>query len=201
MQPDYYNNLDKIIEKIWAMLTEAVENRDFPFHIPVFICGSKNNFDGRIVVLRGVDKKNRTIKFHSDVRSIKIKIIKKFSPVSFLFYDKSQKIQLRILGNAKVNYNNRVTKESWRKTAHMSRKCYLAGSGPGTKKQNPTSGLNDDFENLKYTMEESEKGYKNFSVIETKINSIEWLFLAVKGHRRAKFNYKNGNIKKYWLTP
>ena len=71
-------NSDKIIEKIWAMLTEAVENRDFPFHIPVFICGSKNNFDGRIVVLRGVDKKNRTIKFHSDVRSIKIKIINMF---------------------------------------------------------------------------------------------------------------------------
>ena len=36
---------------------------------------------------------------------------------------------------------------------------------------------------------------------ETKIKSIEWLFLAAKGHRRAKFEYENKTIKKSWLTP
>ena len=29
----------------------GLENRDLPFHIPVFICGNKNTIDGRIVVL------------------------------------------------------------------------------------------------------------------------------------------------------
>ena len=35
-------------------------------------------------------------------------------------------------------------------------------------------------------MEQSEVGYKNFTVIQCKVKSIEWLYLAAKGHRRAK---------------
>ena len=82
-----------------------------------------------------------------------------------------------------------------------SRQCYLAESGPGSDSKNPTSGLNKDVENLNYNTKESEKGYKNFAVIETKINSIEWLFLSAKGHRRAKFFCENTIVKKNWLIP
>ena len=56
-KPDYYNDLDKIYLKIWNLLDSGLKNRDAPFHIPVFICGNENNFDGRIVVLRGIDNK------------------------------------------------------------------------------------------------------------------------------------------------
>ena len=48
-------------------------------------------------------------------------------------------------------------------------------------------------------MEQSEKGYKNFTVIQCKIKSIEWLHLAAKGHRRAKFYLQNN--KEHWLVP
>ena len=56
-------------------------------------------------------------------------------------------------------------------------------------------------------MEESEKGYENFTVIQCKIKSFEWLYLAAKGHRRAKFEFANNLgsettfIKKTWLVP
>ena len=46
----------------------------------------------------------------------------------------------------------------------------------------------------------SEEGYKNFSVIICKIKSIEWLYLAAKGHRRALINFK-GAKKFTWLVP
>ena len=49
-------------------------------------------------------------------------------------------------------------------------------------------------------MEQSEDGYKNFTVIKCKIKSIEWLYLAAKGHRRAKFEFGD-NKKVYWLVP
>jgi 3-hydroxyisobutyrate dehydrogenase len=48
-------------------------------------------------------------------------------------------------------------------------------------------------------MEQSEEGYKNFTVIKCYIKSIEWLYLAAKGHRRAKFDFKT-NINT-WLVP
>ena len=58
-KPYYYNDLDKIYSKIWDLLISGLKNRNAPFHIPVFICGNKDKPDGRIVVLRGVDKKEK----------------------------------------------------------------------------------------------------------------------------------------------
>ena len=55
------------------------------------------------------------------------------------------------------------------------------------------------LENFDYTMEQSEDGYKNFTVIKCKIMSVEWLYLAAKGHRRAKFDVETS--KNAWLVP
>ncbi len=200
-KPDYYNDLDKVYLKIWELLKKGLQNRDLPFHIPVFVCGNEKNFDGRVVVLRGVDEIEKKIWFHSDIRSNKIKMIKSNPRAVFLFYDKNEKVQLRISGNTKINYQNNITKNSWSKTAHMSRQCYLGDKSPGLKAAMPTSGLSDEVDNLKYTKEESEVGYKNFCVIETFIKSIEWLYLAAKGHRRAYFSLKNNSLEKKWLIP
>ena len=200
-KPDYYNDLNKIYLKTWDLLENGLANRNAPFHIPVFICGNQNIFDGRIVVLRGIDQKNKKIWFHSDIRSNKVKILKKNSVASLLFYDKGEKIQLRIFGSTKINYKNNATKKSWKKTAHMSRQCYLGDESPSSNASNPTSGLTPAVDNLKYTIEESEVGYKNFCVIEIFIKSIEWLYLASKGHRRAYFNLNKNQVEKKWLIP
>ena len=135
------------------------------------------------------------------MRSKKIKILKGNKQASFLFYDKNEKIQLRISGNAKKNYQNNMTLKSWGNTIHMSRQCYLGNKAPGANASEPTSGLTADVDNFKYTIEESEVGYKNFCLIKTFITSIEWLYLAAKGHRRAHFSLKNNSIEKIWIIP
>ena len=200
-KPDYYNDLDKIYSKIWNLLKTGLQNRDAPFHIPVFICGNENKSNGRMVVLRGIDEKEKKIWFHSDIRSNKIKILKSNSEGTLLFYDKSEKIQLRIFGYTKINYKNDMAKKSWGKTAHMSRQCYLGNKSPGSNTLEPASGLTSDVENFKYTIEESEIGFENFCIVETFIKSIEWLYLAAKGHRRAYFSLKNNSLEKKWLIP
>jgi len=107
------------------LLEKVLLNRNSSFHIPVFICGELKIFDGRVIVLRGIDKKNKFLWFHSDIRSKKIKILKSNTQASFLFYDKKEKIQLRVFGETKINYQNIKTEKSWKKTVHMSRQCYL----------------------------------------------------------------------------
>ena len=199
MQPAYYEDFNEIKKKIWLMLDDAVTNRDSQFRIPIFICGDQSDFDGRIVVLRKSDQQNNLVQFHSDIRSDKIEKLKKNPKASMLFYDKEEKIQVRLKVECTVNYNNEITKESWSKTQHISRKCYLVDNGPGTESDIPTSGLKPELDNFEFTMEQSEKGYKNFTVIQCKIKSIEWLYLAAKGHRRAKFNLENK--KDIWLVP
>ena len=195
----YYENSKEIEKKIWNLLSNAVKDRSSEFRTPVFICGNEEEFDGRIVVLRKADQQNNLIQYHSDIRSSKIGKIRKNPNCSILFYGKEEKIQLRIKALCEINYSNNVTKESWEKTGHISRKCYLVTNGPGTKSNKPTSGLDNKFNNFDFTKEESEAGYKNFCVIKCKIKSIEWLYLAAKGHRRARFEIDTN--KEYWLVP
>ena len=199
MQPAYYENLVEIQNKYWSMLDDAVTNRGSPFRIPVFMCANQNEIDGRIVVLRKSDRKNNLLQFHTDFRSLKVEILKKNNKASLLFYDKEEKIQLRVKVNCEINNQNSITEESWKKTQHISRRCYLTDSPPGTISKNPTSGMISQLEDFDYSMEQSEEGYKNFTVIKCKIKSIEWLYLAAKGHRRAKFDFENS--KNAWLVP
>ena len=199
MQPAYYEDFKEIKKKIWSMLDDAVTNRSSQFRIPIFICGDQSDFDGRIVVLRKSNQANNLVQFHSDIRSDKISKLKNNKNASMLFYDKEEKIQVRLKVECTINHDNEITKESWSKTGHISRKCYLVDNGPGTESPNPTSGLNPELDNFEFTMEQSEEGYKNFTVIQCKIKSMEWLYLAAKGHRRARFEIDNN--KEYWLVP
>ena len=199
MQPIYYEDFTEIKNKIWSMLDGAIKDRASPFRIPVFICGKQDDFDGRIVVIRKSDQSNNLIQYHSDIRSNKIAKLKSNKNASMLFYDKDEKIQVRLKVECTVNHDNEITKESWLKTGHMSRKCYLVDNGPGTESPSPTSGLKPELDNFEFTMEQSEAGYKNFTVIQCRIKSMEWLYLAAKGHRRARFDIENN--KEQWLVP
>ena len=199
MQPAYYENFEEIQNKYWSMLDDAVTNRGSPFRIPVFICAYQDEVDGRIVVLRKSDRANNLLQFHTDLRSPKVEILKKNNNASLVFYDKEEKIQLRVKVECEINNQNSTTEESWKKTQHISRRCYLTDSPPGTTSENPTSGMISKLEDFDYTMEQSEEGYKNFTVIKCKINSIEWLYLAAKGHRRAKFDLETN--KNVWMVP
>jgi 3-hydroxyisobutyrate dehydrogenase len=195
----YYENFREIEKKIWLMLGDAVTNRKSPFRIPVFICGEKSDFDGRIVVIRKADKDNKIVQFHSDIRSDKIKKLKKNTNAAILFYDKDEKIQVRLKVECIINHANKVTEESWSRTQHISRKCYLVDNSPGSESSIPTSGLKPELDNFEFSKEKSEEGYKNFTVIQCKVKTIEWLYLAARGHRRARFDLKNN--KKIWLIP
>ena len=110
-----------------------------------------------------------------------------------------EKIQLRVKVTCEINNKNSVTEDSWKKTQHISRRCYLTDDAPGSISGKPTSGMISKLEDFDYTMEQSEKGYENFTVIKCNIKSIEWLYLAAKGHRRAIFNFENN--KNNWLVP
>jgi len=199
MQPAYYENFEEIKNKYWSMLEDAVSNRASSFRIPVFICSHQDEVDGRIVVLRKSDRENNLLQFHTDFRSPKVEILKNNNKASLLFYDKEEKIQLRVKVNCEINNQNSITEESWKKTQHISRRCYLTDSPPGTSSENPTSGMISKLEDFDYTMDQSEEGFKNFTVIKCNIKSIEWLYLAAKGHRRAMFDIENK--EESWLVP
>ena len=197
--PNYYNNIDLILDEIWSLLQRGVADRNEDFRLPVVIVSATDSAEGRIVVLRGAFKDKNILRFHTDFRSSKIKSLKENKKIYFVFYNKKRKIQVRAEGMAIVHKDNEITKEAWTKTQMMSRKCYLSPQAPGDFINDSASDLSKDMGNEIPTYEQSEIGYKNFCVIESKIKSFEWLYLASQGHRRAKFMLDEN--KSTWLVP
>ena len=197
--PNYYNNIDLILDEIWSLLQRGVADRNEDFRLPVVIVSATDSAEGRIVVLRGAFKDKNILRFHTDFRSSKIKSLKENKKIYFVFYNKKRKIQVRAEGIAIVHKDNEITKEAWTKTQMMSRKCYLSPQAPGDFINDSASDLSKDMGNEIPTYEQSEMGYKNFCVIESKIKSFEWLYLASQGHRRAKFMLDEN--KSTWLVP
>ncbi len=197
--PDYYNNIDLILDEIWTLLQKGVSERGEDFRLPVVIVNSEEGADGRIVVLRGAFKDKNILRFHTDYRSPKIDYLKKNKKIYFVFYSKRRKIQVRAEGIVTIHKDNEITKQAWTKTQMMSRKCYLSPQAPGDLINESASDLSKDMGGTLPTLEQSEIGYKNFCVVESKIKIFEWLYLASQGHRRAKFMIDEN--KSSWLVP
>ena len=200
--PDFYNNKDLIFDEIWTLLSRGVVDRSEDFRLPVVIVNKGQISDGRIVVLRGAFKDRRVLRFHTDLRSSKIEALKENNNIYFLFYNKKRKIQVRAKGEATIHFKDKITDEAWKKTMIISRKCYLATNAPGSVSENPHPGYPKELEGKNPKIEDTEIGYENFCVVESKIKEMEWLYLASQGHRRAKINIEdNGSINTKWLTP
>ena len=199
--PDFYNNKDLIFDEIWALLSRGVVDRSEEFRLPVIIVNKGDFADGRIVVLRGAFKDRRVLRFHTDLRSSKVEALKNNQNIYFLFYNKKRKIQVRAKGLATIHHKNSITEEAWKKTQVVSRKCYLATNSPGSISAEPHPGYPKELEGKNPNIEDTEVGFENFCVIESKIDEMEWLYLASQGHRRAKLILKDEDVKTVWLIP
>lgn len=97
--PNYYNNIDLILDEIWSLLQRGVVDRNEDFRLPVVIVSATDSAEGRIVVLRGAFKEKNILRFHTDFRSSKIKSLKEIKKFILYFIIKKEKyrFELRVL--------------------------------------------------------------------------------------------------------
>jgi pyridoxamine 5'-phosphate oxidase len=195
-------DLADIEKDCWIrMLNGSLKSKD-AMHNPVVANIENGIVSMRTVVLRKVDTKNKTILLHTDIRSGKWNGLEKNNVVSWLFYDAQSRFQIRVGGIAKLHHNDSIADEAWGRSSANSRKIYLGDKAPSEISDIPTSGLDAKFESNNPTLEETEIGRKNFGVVVTKVNWVDWLWLSSSGHRRAKFKYDSElNLKGSWLVP
>ena len=189
------NNPVEIYNQIWFFLEEGVKDRNSPFHTPTLITLENNDIpSARTLVLRGVDREKKILRFHTDKRSKKIKQINSNPNSVIHIYSQHEKLQLRFKSNLTLYTEGSFVNDAWEKSYGMSRICYQVSDTPG-------SVINNQNE-YEYTPKENHDGKDNFVVILAEIIEIEWLYLSCEGHRRAKFTYDTDNkIKLSWLVP
>ncbi len=195
-------NTDEIYKDIKRNLTRGVKDRKHNFHTPVF-CNLNNDgeIESRVVVLRKFDPLKMLLNFHTDFRSPKANNLQNKKSSLFVFYDHRLKIQMRIKTTSTLNNKNNIAKEMWDKTKLLSRKCYLTEKDPSSSTSFPEDGIPEHLVGKEPNFEESEKGFKNFAVVENKINEIDWLYLEISGHRRLNIIFKNEIPEFQWIIP
>ena len=196
-------HLSEVLDGLWLLLEEGVRNRDHGFHLPaVASLGRDGRPAVRTVVLRGVERNDRILRFHSDRRSPKLAELAAEPRLSLLFYDPAELTQLRIAARASIHGSDAVADAAWRETRLFSRRCYLQEPGPSQPVAGPTSALPPEFAERAPEPDESEAGRPNFAVVLCRIEAIDWFYLNARGHRRARFAWDGeGRLEADWLAP
>jgi pyridoxamine 5'-phosphate oxidase len=204
---EYYKDgvpqeLAEIEAVCWQLLQNGASSRKSALHQ----CTIATAVDGialmRTVVLRRVEPESKQLYFHTDSRSSKLTDFKKISQLSWLFYDQSVATQIRLSGNIIVHQQDDLCRQHWDKTGHHSRRYYMSDNIPSVPLSKPSTGLNPSLTTFDYSIEESEKGYENFVVVESSIQWMEWYYTHHSGNKRAAFNYLKGQLQEAnWVSP
>ena len=194
--PRFYNDLDETLRESWRLLARGVKDRRSPFHTPAL---ASVHPDGsptvRTVVLRAVDPDLRTLRLHTDVRSAKFRQIAADPRVFLHFYDPARKVQIRLDGVASLHTDDDLVGGAWDGTRDFSRSIYRVAIAPGSEIADPRAMPIDP------DAPSHDAGRENFAAVNVSIGALEWLYLAARGHRRARFTWLDGNLKATWLAP
>jgi len=196
--PQFYDDIAAAHDEAWRLILRGVKDRRSAFHtVAVATLGLDGAPEVRTVVLRGADGAARSIRFHTDLRSPKIAEIDAQDRVSVHFYDPARKIQLRLRGRAAPQREGAVKDAAWAATRDFSRECYHVALAPGAMLDGSGAAPFADATG------QPDLGYDVFCPVVVRAESLEWLYLAHQGHRRARFSYAaDGALTdQNWLVP
>jgi pyridoxamine 5'-phosphate oxidase len=197
--PSWHDDLDGTLAACWGFLARGVADRRSGFHHPVI---SSIGLDGaprsRVMILRGVDMATRSLRVHTDWRSEKIAEWRADNRVSVLAYEAGQKLQLRLSGRVSLHHDDALADAAWQSSRAMSRVCYGTAPAPGSE-----IAMGDAFAlPAPEDAEALEAGRAHFSAVAIAVESLESLYLAFEGHRRARFTWDAGGaLTARWLAP
>ena len=195
--PGFYNNLDGSLAHAWAMIGRGVADRRSAFHTPVVATVDETGAPSqRVMVLRAADGAARTLRLHTDLRSEKLVHIGEQPRVSIAFYDASAKLQLRLGAHAHIHAQDAIADQAWLNSRPQSRLCYEQAVAPGAPVAAPLPELPA---NARVAL--ADDGRLNFAVLIMVVEAIEWLYLAIEGHRRARWVWKDERWQGTWLAP
>lgn len=194
-QPAFYDDLDRSLEHAWQLLERGVADRKSAFHqATVATVAADGTPAARTVVLRGADRGAPSLRFHTDRRSRKFGELSANPAVAVHFYDHGRKIQLRVRGRAVLHRGDDLARGLWSGMRAMSKACYRQPQPPGARLA--VAAAVEEAEPLS-----DEDGLANFVAVEVQIATIEWLYLAARGHRRALFDLSVDPPAASWLAP
>ncbi len=194
--PPYYDDLDATREHALALLVRGVKDRRSGMHtLTVATIGADGAPRLRTVVNRGFDAATRILRFNTDARSPKLQELTADPRAAIHAYDPKAKTQLRLEALATIHRDDDLRQSAWDKTRDFSRECYRVVRAP--------SGVVEKPHDVTFTDgHHPDEGEENFVAVTLRVHTLEWLYLAHQGHRRAKFKWDEADgLTQTWLVP
>lgn len=190
-RPPHADDLAELRAAAFALLARGVADRRSPMHTPTL---ASIGLDGapraRTLVLRGFDAATRRLRLHSDRRAGKCAELAADPRCALHAYDAAAQVQIRVEGTASVHTDDALAEAAWQASRAFSRIIYAIEPAPGTQVAAPPPAPQDEA-----------AGRPHFATIEVRMHSLEWLWLAAGGHRRARIDWTGTEEHATWLVP
>lgn len=179
------------LARAWTLLARAAGDPRHPARVAQF---ATRGADGaprlRSVILRGADADARTVRLHTDRRSVKVSEIAADARAALLVWDPRSRVQLRLAGRAEVITAGPAWQAAWDATPEAARRDYAAPLPPGTPVATPPAPGGPATDPS-----------AQFALVILAIEALDWLRLGREGHRRARFTLSSEPAQATWLVP
>lgn len=183
-------SLPDLANHIWSVLTEASGSGPHPWRTPVLATVGAWGPSARTVVLRGFTRPGFELIAFSDARSAKISELLGRSEAAWLFYDPTERVQLRARTEIRIHRRDPVAQTYWHRLPPEQRGLYLSRRSPGEVIERP-DGANSLIEGDE----------QQFAVLIGTVQELDWLWLGPAGHRRAVFLRGGTEWQGRWVEP
>ncbi|MCP3720487.1 pyridoxamine 5'-phosphate oxidase family protein [Paraburkholderia sp. CNPSo 3281] len=192
--------MDQIVDEVWARLhagASAGKERS-PF---TMLQVATIALDGapavRTVVLRRASREQRSVMFHTDVRSTKVAELRRDPRISLVGCDLDGGIQIRLDGVARIVETPPETRAVWSSSRPRTLIVYRTPLAPATPVASPVEA----HAATHARDPDSSAGFENFCLIDVTVSRIDYLDLNPTGHRRASLVFEEGKWRGTWLAP
>ncbi len=175
---------DAVWRDAWAQLARATRDRRHAFRHPVVATHAPGHgVRARTVVLRRAEPSPARLTLFTDRRSGKLEALGAEPFLSWCFYDRRSRIQLRIETRADVHVGDAVAREAWASQGPAARAVYAVEPAPATP-LGPEVRPPDQAE--------ADAGFTHFAVVVGAVEEVDWLQLGRTEHRRIRFCAADG---------
>jgi pyridoxamine 5'-phosphate oxidase len=152
--------------------------------------------DSRVVVLRRFDPDSRLLVFHTDVRTPKVADLRRDTRCGWLFYDPDDRLQLRVRALADVHHADPFARREFDALPPMTRASYASVGVPGDEE-----GIDAPFDYPPKPPVDEAVAFGHFAAVACVIERADVLELHPTGHRRAVFEWPNGEVRMRRVGP
>lgn len=191
--------LMQIEESVWETLHADVQRPGSSFrYLTLCSVDHRQTPKARIVVLRKVDPRKRTLEFHTDTRSPKWHELTGNPSAAVLGYCAETRLQFRFEGHVTLfEPSSDYALTVWSSLPLHTRGTY-AGGPPGDELPEPHAPI----EALQ-DQPEGQQGRDRFGIIVFSVTSLDWFKLSRQSNVRAQFGYDDngGLMSSSWVNP